>query len=87
MENETLGQEIGVIVDYYSKVNAAGIELKSGDIKIGDKIRVKGHTTDFEQVVESIQLDNRPVEEANRGDSIGIKIKDKARKGDKVYKI
>jgi translation elongation factor EF-1alpha len=56
-------------------------------LKVGDKIRIKGHTTELEMTVESMQIDNAQVAEAKAGDSIGVKVRDKVRSGDKVYKI
>jgi putative protease len=54
---------------------------------VGDKIHVKGHTTDMEAVVESMQINNVNVQEAKAGDSVGVKVGDRARKGDSVYKV
>jgi translation elongation factor EF-1alpha len=54
---------------------------------VGDKIRIKGHTTDLEMDVSSMQIDNAPVEVAKAGDSIGVKVTDRVRKGDAVYKF
>jgi putative protease len=87
MGEETLGEELGHVVDYFAKVGAAGIQLEKGRIKVGDKIRIKGHTTDLEQTIESMQVDNKSVEEAAAPVEVGIKISDKCRKGDKVYKV
>ena len=78
--------EIGKVSDFFKKPVVAGIELE-GPLKVGDKIHVKGHTTDQELVVRSMQIDNKEVKEANAGDSVGIKIRDRARQGDLVYKV
>ncbi len=83
MEKET---EIGEVFSYYSNIGVVAIKLKD-KLKIGDKIRIKGNTTNFEQEVDSIQIEHEKVEEAKKGDQIGIKVIDKARKHDKVYKI
>jgi selenocysteine-specific translation elongation factor len=56
-------------------------------LKVGDKIRVKGHTTDVELTVDSIQIDNADVQEAKAGDSIGVKVPERVRKHDTVFKI
>lgn len=77
---------IGKVVDYYGKIGVAAIEL-TGNLKVGDKIHIKGHTTDFEQIVDSIQIDRKPVPEAKAGDSIGIKVNEYCRGKDSVYKI
>jgi len=64
----------------------AAIEL-TGALKTGDTIHIKGHTTDLEMAVESMQIDNAPVEEAKAGDSIGIKVPERVRDGDIIYKV
>lgn len=78
--------EIGKVSDFFKKPVVAGIELYA-PLKVGDTIHVKGHTTDQELIVQSMQVDNKEVKEAKAGESIGIKIKDRARQGDLVYKI
>ena len=77
---------IGTVEDFFAHPVVAGIEL-TGTLKIGDKIRIKGHTTDLEMTVNSMQIDNAAVSEAKAGDSIGVKVSDRVRSGDKVYKI
>jgi len=77
---------IGKVSDYFGKIGVAAIEL-TGNLKVGDKIHIKGHTTDFEQIVDSIQIDRNPVPEAKAGDSIGIKVKEYCRGKDSVYKV
>lgn len=78
--------EIGTVSDFFSKPVVAGIELR-GALKVGDKIHIKGHTTDMEVVVDSMQIHNANVPEAKAGDIIGIKVPDRARRGDHVYKV
>ena len=80
------GVLLGEVDDFFAHVNVAALKLKA-PISVGDMIRVKGHTTDITQKVESMQIEHQPVQTATVGDSIGIKIADKARKGDVVYKI
>ena len=77
-------KEIGVVSDFFAKINVAAIKL-SGALKTGDKIHIKGHTTDFEQAVDSMQIHNKAVEKAKKGDEIGIKVKDRVRRNDKVF--
>ncbi len=77
---------IGHVSDFFSRPVVAGIDLR-GSLKIGDKIKIKGHTTDLEFAVESMQIDNAAVQEARPGDSIGIKVPDRVRKGDAVYRV
>jgi translation elongation factor EF-1alpha len=79
--------EIGVVSDYFAKVGVAGIEIESGALKIGDTIRVLGHTTDFTFKVESMQIEHEQIESAGPGDSIGIKVGDRCRRGDKVFLV
>ena len=78
-------QEIGEVMDYFSKVNVAAIKL-NGRLSIGDEIHIKGNTTDMTMTVGSMQIDKNPVDDASRGDSVGIKVNDRVRPGDKVYK-
>ena len=83
---ETAGELIGEIFDYFARVEVAAIKL-AGNIKKGDKIRIKGATTDFEQEVKSMQIDRKEVKEANSGDDIGIKVTERVRRHDKIYKL
>jgi len=78
--------KVGRVVSYFARAEAAAIELE-GDLKIGDTIHIKGYTTDFEQKVESMQIENEPVEKAKAGDSIGVKVKERVRRHDVVYKV
>ena len=77
---------VGKVSDFFAKPVVAGIEL-TAVLKVGDKIRIKGHTTNLEMSVDSMQIDNAQVEEAKAGDSIGVKLNDRVRSGDTVYKI
>ena len=77
---------IGTVSDFFAHPVVAGIEL-TAVLKIGDKIHIKGHTTELEMTVDSMQIDNAQVTEAKPGDSIGVKVRDRVRSGDKVYKI
>lgn len=79
-------KEIGSVFAYFSKAGVAALKL-TGNLKIGDSIKIKGHTTDFEQKVDSMQVENAAVEEAKKGDEVGIKVKDRVRPKDKVYKV
>ena len=79
-------QLIGKVSDFFARPVVAGIELTAA-LKVGDKIHIKGHTTDLEMIVTSMQIKNVNVQEANAGDSIGIKVTDRVRKGDSVSKV
>jgi len=82
MENE---KEIGKVTHFYPKIGVAVIELKD-EVKIGDKIIFRGSTTSLEQIVESMQIEHESVEKAVAGQSIGLKVKDRVRENDIVYK-
>jgi translation initiation factor IF-2 len=77
---------VGNVSDFFSRPVVAGIEL-TGPLKRGDKIKIKGHTTDLELSVDSMQIDGKTVSEAKSGDSVGIKVPDRVRPGDTVYKV
>ncbi len=77
---------IGTVSDFFAHPVVAAIELTAA-LKVGDKIRIKGHTTDLELNVDSMQINNEPVQEAKAGDSIGVKVPERVRDGDTVYKI
>ena len=79
-------EEIGRVTDYFAKIGVAGIDL-TGRLRVGDTIHIRGHTTDLEQVVESMQIEREQVEEAGEGDKIGIKVSDRCRHGDHVYRV
>ncbi|MEK6933146.1 MAG: EF-Tu/IF-2/RF-3 family GTPase [Nanoarchaeota archaeon] len=78
-------KSIGKISSYFSNIGVAAIDL-TGKLKVGDIIRIKGNTTDFTQEVSSMQIEHKQVKEANKGDSVGIKVDDKVRINDLVYK-
>lgn len=77
---------IGTVSDFFARPVVAGITL-TAPLKVGDTIRVKGHTTDITMMVQSMQIDNALVNEARAGDAVGVKLTDRARKGDAVYKV
>jgi len=79
-------EEVGRVSDFFARPVVAGIEL-IGTLKVGDKIRIAGHTTDMELVVESLQINNVDVQEGKPEDAVGIKVPDRVRRGDHVYKI
>jgi len=79
-------EEIGRVSDFFAKPVVAGIDM-TGTVKVGDTIHIVGHTTNIEIAVDSMQVDNVSVEEAKPGDQVGIKVPDRCRRGDKVYKV
>ena len=79
-------KEIGRVSTYFSHVGVAAIKLSSG-LKVGDKIHIKGHTTDFEEKVSSMQIESDSVKEAKKSDHIGIKVSEKVRPNDAVFLV
>lgn len=77
---------IGTVSDFFPRPVVAGINLH-GEVKIGDKIKIMGHTTQLEFMVDSMQINNAVVQQARAGDSVGIKVPERVRRGDAVYKI
>ena len=78
--------KVGIVLHYYHKANVAAIKLED-TLKVGDKIHIKGHTTDFDEVINSIQIEHKQVNEAKKGDDIGIKVTDHVREHDVIYKV
>ena len=79
-------KKVGEVTHYWGKIGVAGIKLTAG-LSQGDTIRIKGATTDFEQDVGSMQIEHQDIETAKRGQEIGLKVKEKVRRGDTVYKV
>ena len=79
-------KQIGTVVHYYGNIGVAGVVL-TGKLKLGDTIRLKGHTTDFTQPVESMQIDHREVKKAKKGDDVGIRVSHQARVNDEVFRV
>jgi translation elongation factor EF-1alpha len=79
-------KEVGKVGDFFAHVVVAGVDM-TGGLKVGDKIHIKGHTTDIEMEVASMQIDNVSVTKVKKGDSVGIKVPEKVRPGDTVYKV
>ena len=79
-------QEIGVVTRYFGKIGVAAIRL-SDDLKVGDRIRIQGKSSEVEQVVDSMQIDRENVDIAGAGEEIGIKLDAKVRPNDAVFKV
>ncbi len=77
---------IGTVSDFFAQPVVAAIELTAA-LEVGDKICIKGHTTDLELIVDSMQINNVDVKEAKAGDSVGVKVSERVRKQDTVYKV
>jgi putative protease len=78
--------EIGEVIQFFAKPVVAGLALK-GTLNVGDTLHINGHTTDIKFVVDSIQIDNESKTKVGRGKDVGIKVPDRVRPGDKVYKV
>ena len=79
-------EAIGKVSDFFARPVVAGIEL-TGTLKLGDRIHILGHTTDIEFAVDSMQINNVDVSEAKAGDAVGVKVSDRVRHGDTIYKV
>ena len=80
-------KKVGEIIKFFGKINVAAIRLSEGSLKVGDTIHIVGHTTDSTQTIDSMQIENNNVPEAGPGADIGIKVKDRVREHDVVYKV
>ena len=80
-------EKIGIVSNYFSKISVAAINITDGTMSVGDKLHFLGYTTDFESTIHSMQIEHKFVSEAKKGDSVGVKVPEKAREGDKVFKI
>lgn len=79
--------KIGEVVKFFSKPSVAAVKITDGELNVGDKIKFSGHTTDFIDEVNSLEVDNKPVSKAVAGDFIGVKVSDRVRPGDEVFKV
>lgn len=79
-------EKLGEVTHFFDKIQVAIVKLEK-PLKIGDKIKVKGATTEIEETVDSMQVDHAEIEEAEKGDEVGIKVTGKAREGDEVFKV
>ncbi len=80
-------EKVGQVIKYFAKPEVAAIEITAGVVRLGDRLRFVGHTTDFEVEVTSIQEEHQDLEEAEVGQRIGIKVPDRVREGDQVFKL
>jgi len=79
-------KEVGKVTHFFAKINVAVVEL-TAPISVGDKIRIQGPTTDFEQTIQSMQIEHQNVQTAKKGQSIGLKVNERVREHDTVYKV
>ncbi len=80
-------QLIGTVTHYFSKAQVAGIDITDRGLHVGDTIHILGHTSDFTQVINSMQIEHAAVESVKIGDQIGLRVSEHAREHDKVYRI
>jgi translation initiation factor IF-2 len=80
-------EKIGFVSNYFSKISVAAVDITDGTLSVGDTLHFFGRTTDFESTVHSMQIEHNAVTEAKKGDSVGIKVSERVREGDKVFKI
>ncbi len=80
-------QLVGTVTHYFGKPRVAGIEITDGELTVGDTIHIAGHTSDFSQRVDSMQIEHASVESAAPGDQIGIQVSERVREHDKVYRV
>lgn len=80
-------EKVGEVVKFFAKPGVAAVKITAGELSIGNKLHFKGHTTDFHDQIESMQIDNKPVEKAKTGQLVGIKVKERVREGDLVFRL
>jgi len=80
-------QLIGTVTHYFGKASVAAIKITEGELRVGDTIHIVGHTSDFTQQIESMEIERAPIEVAKVGDEIGLKVSEHAREHDNVYRV
>lgn len=80
-------EKIGEVMKFFSKPSVAAVKITAGELRVGDTVRFNGHTTDFEDTIQSMEIDNKQIEKATAGDYIGVKVSDRVRPGDEVFKV
>lgn len=80
-------EKIGEVVKFFAKPSVAAVKITDGELKLGDTVKFTGHTTDFEEKIDSLEVDNEKVEKAAVGDYIGIKVAERVRPGDEMLRI
>lgn len=80
-------EKIGIVEHFFTKISVAAIKITDGQLKIGDTIHIVGATTDLMQTIDRMEIDRNPIEVAKKGDAIGIKVQDRVREHDTVYKV
>lgn len=80
-------KKIGEVIKYFAKPSVAAVKITEGEIAVGDSIKFAGHTTGFTDVIQSMEVNNKSVQKAIAGDFIGVKVSDRVRPGDEVFKV
>jgi len=80
-------KEVGLVVKFFNKPSVAAIQVTAEGFKVGDTLAYRGNTTDFEDVVQRIEINNQPVDQAKPGDMVGVKTPERVRPNDKVFKV
>jgi hypothetical protein len=82
------GERIGIVTHYFSHISVAVVKIDAGGrLRVGDTIHIRGHTTDFKQRIDSLQVEHAPVQEVGPKDDFGLKVRDHARENDVVYRV
>jgi putative protease len=81
------GERIGVVTHYFSHISVAVVKLEAATLRVGDTIHFRGHTTDFKQRVDSLEVNHASVPEVGPNDDFGLKVREHAREHDVVYKV
>jgi putative protease len=79
--------ELGKITHYFSKIGVAAIQITQDTLRVGDTIHIKGHTSDFSEKIDAMQIDGKSVSEATAGQTVGLRVKEHAREHDQVFKV
>ena len=80
-------KKIGEVIKFFAKPSVAAIQIMEGELNVGDSIKFSGHTTEFSDVVQSMEVNNKPVSRAVAGESVGLKVKDRVRPGDEIFLV
>lgn len=79
--------KVGTVTEYFARIGVAGVRLTDGDLSVGDRIRIHGHTTDVTQMVESLQVEHQAVTHAERGSEVALKVRERVRRHDQVARV
>jgi translation elongation factor EF-1alpha len=80
-------ERVGTVSGYYSHIGVAVVRLTDGALRLGDQIRIRGHTTDFSQRVESLQVEHQGVERAESGTEVALKVRERVRRHDEILLV